>query len=296
MVIDIHVHLALLDIYPQYWLNGIIGNMFSKIEDEDKRKKLSESFLKKTLNDYNCDKLVKSMDKAGITHSVVVIADFDYAEDKGSSSLEELYKRHHLSINKHMDRLHLFGGCDPRRGNKGYDSFEKGIKTYGFKGLKLYPPCGFEINDPLLYPLYDICSAKNLPVLFHVGPSLPEMKNRFDYPNSLHEICSAYKSINFIFGHGAILRYDDCNMIAAKHKNAYLELSGFQYLFTRQHDLASKLKHLMNVCPEQVVFGTDWPLFNDQKKSVEYILQSDYLTDIEKEKILYGNVSKIIQV
>ena len=43
--------------------------------------------------------------------------------------------------------------------------FRKSIEQYHFSGFKVYPPCGFEIDDERLFPYYEICDNYRLPVL-----------------------------------------------------------------------------------------------------------------------------------
>jgi predicted TIM-barrel fold metal-dependent hydrolase len=63
-----------------------------------------------------------------------------------------------------------FFACDPRRENL-YDLFLKAFPENGpsFFGVKIYPGLGYSPSDYRLWPIYEICESKNIPVLTHCG-------------------------------------------------------------------------------------------------------------------------------
>lgn len=292
MIIDAHVHLAHQGIYPQYWLEGITRNLALDVPDPKIRAVVIQNILNQSLNDTDCSKLLTGMEQANIDRSIVVMADFDYKH----MPLSELYRLHYCSMVGARERLFLFGGCDPRRGNEGYDMFERGIAMYGFRGLKLYPPCGFEIDDFQLMPLYEICEKNKLPVLIHIGPSLKGMKDSFDYPHSILKVSERFSSNAFILGHAAIQQFSSSFDLPGKRDNIFLELSGFQaFIESDRAVLNERLSYIATRYPNQLVFGTDWPMFNNQAKAVEYVLHCSCLCESVQEKILHKNIMSLIQ-
>jgi predicted TIM-barrel fold metal-dependent hydrolase len=65
-----------------------------------------------------------------------------------------------------------FFHADPRREGL-LDMFKNSVETLGIKGLKIYPPLGYFPYDPALYPVYQYCIDKNLPVMSHCSPYNP---------------------------------------------------------------------------------------------------------------------------
>ncbi len=63
-----------------------------------------------------------------------------------------------------------FFACDPRRENL-YDLFLEAFPENGpsFFGVKIYPGLGYSPADYRLWPIYDICQSKKIPVLTHCG-------------------------------------------------------------------------------------------------------------------------------
>ncbi len=63
-----------------------------------------------------------------------------------------------------------FFACDPRRENL-YDLFLEAFPENGpsFFGVKIYPGLGYSPADYRLWPIYEICQSKKIPVLTHCG-------------------------------------------------------------------------------------------------------------------------------
>ena len=61
---------------------------------------------------------------------------------------------------------------DPRRENY-FETFQKYVEQYNFKGVKIYPPLGYFPYDDRLMPVYELCQEKGLPVISHCSPYNP---------------------------------------------------------------------------------------------------------------------------
>lgn len=61
---------------------------------------------------------------------------------------------------------------DPRRDNI-LQLLHQSVEEWGFKGVKLYPPLGYFPYDERLYPVYEYCQQKNLPIIAHCSPYNP---------------------------------------------------------------------------------------------------------------------------
>jgi hypothetical protein len=299
MIIDMHVHLADYRIYPDYWLRGIKDSIAQSILRESGIK-VGEEFLdqvmNRTLHDQDCSQIIARMNEAGIDRANVLLADFGFGREDMATPIEELFRIHHEALHRYPDRLSVFAGIDPRRGQAGLKLFRKGIEEYGFSGLKLYPPCGFDLDDKQLYPFYEICNEYRLPVLSHIGPSLPSMRGTFRYPEAVLKVTGEFKQMPFILGHAALVYYEASRTLPLKRDNIYLEVSGFQPLMTQDTDLPGKMKSLMQTCEDRVLFGTDWPLFSNPRQAVLYFQQMEGLTEGQKKKLFCGNALSVFSM
>jgi uncharacterized protein len=61
---------------------------------------------------------------------------------------------------------------DPRRKNY-LELLKTSVEDWGFRGVKLYPPLGYFPYDEDMFPVYEYCEEKNIPVLAHCSPFNP---------------------------------------------------------------------------------------------------------------------------
>lgn len=296
MIIDIHTHLAFHEIFPDKFISGVAEPLTQKGEAIDQL--FLQQLIKNSLRDKTGASLIENMDKAQIDRSVLLIADFGYALGEPVLSLESMYRLHYEVMKSHPDRFIVFGGVDPRRGQPGVDLFEKSISEYGFSGLKLYPPCGFELDHPGLYPLYEICSHLHIPVLTHTGPSLPCMETEKRYPATILKVSKQFPNVNFILAHAGARDHETTLNVAKQRSNVYFDISTFQATMKSSKEWGMQFRKYLDFCPEQIIFGSDWPMFIlsiTQKQLVEMIDKIPKLTSEERDNILCKNALRLLQ-
>ena len=295
MIFDVHMHLPFQDIFPDAFLDGLVLEAGIKNPTQQKlMKKMARAYLK----DENGDKLVAEMDEAGIDKSVLLIADFGIALGEPALTLAEMYAHHEKVLNRHPDRFVLFGGVDPARGQQGIDLFEKYVSRGVFKGLKLYPPCGFEMDDTRLYPLFEVCSEHGLPVLSHTGPSLGSLRTERRFPEAIRKVSGDFKKVNFILGHGGAVEWQQNMQLAKEIPNIYYEISTFQAVEPNQDALKTQLRQMIEETPDKLMFGTDWPMFlmgSSLKQIVSLLFDMGFKNDTLFEQFYYKNISKLLQ-
>ena len=115
------------------------------------------------------EKLIAEMDDAGVDRSVTFVPDYALRLGDGIFSPHGENLIQVELMRKYPDRIIPFFGIDPRRLGAG-ESFERAVKEWGVKGLKLHPAVGYFPHDRAAYPLYQTCVDHGLPVIFHSGP------------------------------------------------------------------------------------------------------------------------------
>jgi predicted TIM-barrel fold metal-dependent hydrolase len=266
MIIDIHAHLALNKIYPSSFITGMLTNTVSPSAELAKASTIQQiiRFSRIILNDENGANLISQMDKAGISKTVLLIVDGGLALGEAELTLEEIFAIHHNVLRNFPQRVIVFGGVDPRRGDMGFRLFKKGVFDYGFKGLKLYPPMGFAMNDERLDKYYSLCSDFNLPVLIHTGPSHDFLQNELADPKNIIETAKKFKNIKFILAHAGFSLNTPSVQLATSLPNIYCDIAGFYKKFKLvdidKMDMLEKIFH--KSINQKILFGTDWPLFN----------------------------------
>jgi predicted TIM-barrel fold metal-dependent hydrolase len=262
MIIDAHTHLASPVALPGVFFDGWADNIRRLLPPglpAAHRTRIEQSF-RLARRDPDGDQLVAEMDAAGIDVAVSLIIDYGLAFPGHVPPLEEIFAAHRVLLTRHPGRFVVFAGVDPRRGRSGLELFERSLVEWGFRGLKLYPPCGFSPSDPALDPFYALCAEHRVPVLTHTGPTSPKLSFRYTRPADVDEAAHRFPGVDFILGHGAIVHREDAALLAEYRPNVYLDTAGFQAVQRRGEWSDTLAFFKRRGLLRKLVFGTDWPI------------------------------------
>ncbi|HEY3734840.1 MAG TPA: amidohydrolase family protein [Streptosporangiaceae bacterium] len=128
----------------------------------------------------------------------------------------------------------------------------------GAVALKIHPVHGgFAANDRALYPAFEICRSRGIPVVVHCGTSsFPGATNSYADPVLLDEVLRDFPALNIVLAHGGRgWWYDAAAFLALAHGNVWIELSG---LPPRRLPEYYARHNFARLC-RRFIFGTDWP-------------------------------------
>ncbi len=261
IVYDGHCHVASTDFVPRAFVEGVAENVHSRLAARGAAPdpgRIADGYQAQH-HDHLADGLVAEMDQAGIDRSVLLVPDFSHRMACPLTP-QEMAERHHEIRLRHPGRFWVYIGVDPRHGPGNLRFFEATLDDYGFDGIKLYPPCGYSPSDRRLYPYYEICAARSLPVFVHTGPSAPLLDTEFAHPVNIDQAARDFPGVDFILGHAGVTNVQTAAYLAAHRPNVYLDIGGFASAAT----LPSWPEHLNQLfrmgINHKVIFGTDWPL------------------------------------
>lgn len=128
----------------------------------------------------------------------------------------------------------------------------------GAVALKIHPVHGgFPADDSALYPAYEVCRDRGVPVIMHCGTStFPGSENRFADPILLDRVLRDFPTLTLVLAHGGRgWWYDAAAFLALANPNVWIELSGLPPRklpeYYARHDFARLTRRF--------VFATDWP-------------------------------------
>lgn len=302
-IVDAHSHVASLDFIPLAFVEGVARNISKNLEARGMTvplKRLVDRLLG-TLQDPDCRQQLAEMEAAGFERSILLIPDFTYSPGESRLSIEEIFLAHRKILDDNPGKFVVFGGVDPRWGQDGLELFERSVRDWGFAGLKLYPPCGYSPSDDRLFPFYEICAQRSLPVLLHTGPTSPTLSFEYSSPFHIDRAAQSFPGVNFILAHGAVHHVEECALLCEYRPNVYLDLSGLQGKLEMEKE-APFLRHLFHRgLSHKILFGTDWPLFRmqtDQKGFVGELLgEGRFLAGLSQsdlELIFFKNIERLI--
>jgi uncharacterized protein len=304
-IIDGHTHIASTHFTPHAFLDGVFDNVMEQMRlspFQVPRNKVMDQLLSH-YQDHDGSGQVQEMDRLGIKKSIVLLPDFTYALKGTPMSIDQMYAAHRDILARHAGRMEVFAGPDPRWGKDGFDLFVKGVEEYGFRGLKIYPPCGYSPSSDILKPYYEYCQEFRLPVIMHVGPTSPVLSFSEATPMQLDAAARKYTDVPFILAHGAANYREDCINLCKYRPNVYLDLSGAQQIALDASRVSEFMTVLTSGITHKVIFGTDWPINYHSKINGKYIDMmrgkseaTARLSSTESGLLLNGNINHILSM
>lgn len=222
MVIDCHTHVLDRGFWPDDWFDWVALEWASREAGREPvqiRGKIEDGLI-----DPQGDLIVEAMDAAAI--DMAVILPLDWGPDYPDRVPIDAVNAHAAGVSaRHPGRLIPFIGVDPRR-PQAVDLVERSFRNGEARGLKLYPPTGFDPFDRRLFPIYELCVQYQRPVLFHTGETLPKMSLRHANPIFLQDVHATFPRLFTLIGHsGYKLWWREALSVAAHSINSFLELS-----------------------------------------------------------------------
>jgi predicted TIM-barrel fold metal-dependent hydrolase len=275
MLIDAHLHFKAQKCWPNAFretLNAIYPRPASLPPSE-----LNPLVLRE---DPEGKQLIKDMEHLGIDIAVNQTVDWGSAEgyaEEAELSIEEINQFFCQLAQKYPGKLYSFIGVHPRRHNA-VDLLEKGVTSWGAKGLKLHPTLGFYPDDRICYRLYEKCVELGVPVTIHTGSGYFNMK--YANPIYLDEPAKDFPTLQFIMAHvgGAIGQlWEEAVTVARGNPNISLDLSAVAPTVVKGGRLGNRgkykdhipmfidmldiMRNLLAGGCQNIMFGTDYPVY-----------------------------------
>ena len=273
MIIDSHRHLV-----GSGWTRGgyvlslakMFGNLWNRVH---RANKTTDEFIQdvmQTFVDPEGDRIVEEMDRAGVDKTVIFAVDWGLATGEPSVGIREQNRAHAYAAMKHPGRFIPLAGIDPRRGDAMRMAREC-IEEWGMKGFKLMPSAGFHPDDPICWPLYEYCSDRKLPIMFHAGGI--EVGWQWAQPMYISTAAEKFHDVKMIMAHAGCESWQQA-MWACRHiPNMYMDISIWQWEFAMFPEKFYRwLRDIVDeVTPWKVLFATDAPYPNTLVPLVDWV-------------------------
>lgn len=259
-IIDGHVNLASTYYIPKRFVEDTASNMYQRLSIMGQKvsKNSMATMMLSQYQDHGAQQLIKEMDQCGIAQAVLLAPDFSHVAEC-SIPYAQIIERHHAISQQFAGRFILFAGGDPRSGIAGVDLFEHAVNQLGFAGLKLYPPAGYSPSDTGLYPYYEICAKKGLPVICHTGPGWHSLDFSLGHPMHIDTASRDFPGINFVLAHGGVAHVNESSYLCMYRENVYLDISGFVAVNSPDGWQAHLNRLFRTGINHKIIFGTSWP-------------------------------------
>jgi predicted TIM-barrel fold metal-dependent hydrolase len=193
-------------------------------------------------------------------------------------------------VKKWPNRFIGFASVCPLAGEDALLEMERAIKELGLKGIKLYPPHGYAIDSPIVFPVIEKAIKLRVPITIH-----SDFHSQFCTPYQVARLASFYPEATIIMAHMGMHSdmYFMTPEIVKPYKNIILDTSA-----TPDHPDATFLNPVRELGVDRVVFGSD-ALCLDQATTLKKLMQAEKrwgLTKEEKRHILGENIARILKL
>jgi uncharacterized protein len=154
-------------------------------------------------------------------------------------------------------RYRLVANVNPRLHTPPAAEAERQLNL-GAVAVKVHPVHGaFQVDRDDMYPVYDLCAERGVPVIVHTGGSIfPGSQDEAGDPRLTDAIAGAYPGVQFVLAHGGRGHwYADAARMALARDNVWIDLAGLPPKRLPDYYAGFGLPALAR----KWIFGTDWP-------------------------------------
>jgi len=250
------------------WLNGRVG---SKNPEHFTASRDLQAFVKEIKDTRIAASVVVGRDTPAIRHS--------------NDEIAEMVRGHKELVG--------VGSIDPHRwGVKGaVDEVERAVRLLGLRAINVEPGFGAPprpADDPLLFPIYDVCDQLGVPVTIMSGPTAPSLD--MVRPSAVGHVAKAFPNLSIVCYHGFYPFVDEIIGVAFRWENVYVVPD--MYLFAPG---GKAYVEAANGCMQhQILFGSSYP-FRPMAQSIgDYRIAG--FKDGVIDDVMYGNAKRVLQL
>lgn len=198
---------------------------------------------------YSMPLLISEADEAGIDKMVVPVRK---ATDGRNEDLETL-------IAQYPDRLIGLAGIDVHDMENALAETERFVVNGTCTGIVMEPgqdKTPWFVNAAWVFPLYDYCQEKHIPVVFTFG-GIMTRSLRYYAPELIDDVAAAFPRLNIALMHGGWPYATEVCQIALNRRNVYLAPDFYMLRSPGMADYAMAANYLLR---ERVIFSSAYPI------------------------------------
>jgi predicted TIM-barrel fold metal-dependent hydrolase len=238
--------------------------------------------------------LLEGMDEAGVTRGVILGQDTHATPNPAFRNYTIKNDLLAKIAADSKDRLVPFAGIDPNSGRESVKELKRAAKELGIGGLKIHSSANsIYPNDPRMFPIYEFCQERGLPILFHTGTTgLGDCEVKFSKPEFLDEVCQRFPDLRVVMAHFGWPWSDVALAIALRNPNVYVDISGWKPRYLPPN----LLPYLGGILSDRFLFGTDYPMIKHQEWLDDFNQNlRPRLKQEVVEKLLHGNAERLLR-
>ena len=238
--------------------------------------------------------LLESMKQFGIDYSIAIPDNVPNPQCADTETMFEI-----IGDDKHffsMGTVNIFQDIE-----KQILDLELLITTKKICAIKLFPGHDpFYPTDERCHLIYTLCVKHDIPVVFHTGANTGDTDcAKYNDPKHIVEIAEKYKTLKIVISHFFWPKMEYCYEITKDLKNIYYDTSAMADSEVVEatggwDEVVQILKKTVLLKPDNVLFGTDWPMC-PVDKHIQLIKDLKLDTKTE-EKIFFLNAINLYKL
>ena len=299
-IVDVHTHLALsygpagaVDLWAKsertrHYLptegpldTGVYMN--SNFSDEDLRRLRRDltlgSFTSRGMRTtHTASNLIAEMSDLGIAKSILLPIDYPWLSKNAEA---------YLDVARESDALISFGSVHPHAARRAEKLDRQ--KAAGARGVKVHPAVQLVAPDhPKARQLYDLCAARELPVLWHCGPVgiEPRLGRYLSQLKHYWRAVAEHRDTTFILGHSGARQFEAALELAQTYDNVYLE--------TASQGIENVRRIVKEGPSDRIMLGSDWPFYHQATSLVKALMVTEDCKPI-RTKLLWENAARLFK-
>jgi predicted TIM-barrel fold metal-dependent hydrolase len=195
------------------------------------------------------------------------------------------------------DIMIAFGSIDPHKGKMGAREARRLIEEFGVKGFKFHPTLqGFEPQDRMAWPIYEVINEYKLPAVFHSGHSGigsgmrcgGGLRLQNSNPMLLEDVAIAFPDMQIIIAHPSWPWQDEAISLAMHKPNIWIDLSGW----SPKYFPAQLIQYANTLLKDRILFGSDFPLITPERWLKEFA-EAGFKPEVQ-HGLLKGNAMRLL--
>lgn len=230
--------------------------------------------------------LIRSMDRAGVTRSVVCNV---------ATNAHQMAKVNDFAIQTARDpRLIPLGSLHPDASEAELDIELDRLAAAGLPGIKLHPDyVHTEIDAPAFSPILARCEARGMLAVIHAGFDPLEPDHMHCTPDMVLRVMERYPTLKLVVAHTGGFHCEREVLAKLCGTKVYLDTSLSALRNDRSASWGAACADILRAHdPDRILFGSDNP-WSDPAQEIAFILNAG-LSEETVQKIFHGNAERLL--
>ena len=230
--------------------------------------------------------LIRSMDRAGVTRSVVCNV---------ATNAHQMAKVNDFAIQTARDpRLIPLGSLHPDAPETELDTELDRLAAAGLCGIKLHPDyVHTEIDAPVFAPILSRCESRGMLVVIHAGFDPLEPDHMHCTPDMVLRVMERYPTLKLVVAHTGGFNCEREVLDKLCGTKDYLDTSLSALRNDRSDSWGAACADILRAHdPDRILFGSDNP-WSDPAQEIAFIRNAG-LSEETVQKIFHGNAERLL--